>query len=315
MTKLFVIIFLLMFVVFPSSALALGQMSAPINIANAVRGQKINQEIIAINNEEKKIAVEFTASGQIKDWTKFYKPADLNNQLATTTIAGRNNLSLIAVIAIPKDIPNGEYKGVISVSKLPDLYVPKDQSSVSVTQKIDRQVTIKISDQEVIKLAISVIPETYDLAINQPLNVRIIYDNQSNISLSPAISFKIKKGEQTVYDVIYPYPEGAAPVNSNGYFEIPALSIPTAGLAQGKYLVQLQFLRADKVISEKQFNFSLGLYGGVSGILKDINLTALGNDYKKIILALSAALLLAAGLIIFKKKITNSNQNLEEDAE
>lgn len=299
--------------VFPSAALALGQMSAPINITNALRGQKINQEIIAINNEEKQIAVEFTASGQIKAWTKFYKPANLNSHIATTTITGRSNLSVTAVFSIPQDIPNGEYKGTVSVSKLPDLYVPKDQPSVSVMQKIDRQVTIKISDQENIKLAVSVIPEAYDLAINQPLNVRIIYDNQSNISLSPAISFKIKKDEQTVYNVIYPYPEGVAPVNSKGYFEIPALTIPTAGLAQGKYLAQLKFLRADKVIAEKQFSFSLGLYGA-AGIFKNFNLTTLQNNWQEIILAL-AAVLLVAGFAIGKKKIINSGRNLEEDAE
>jgi len=263
--KKFRIFILTVFLVLPISASALGQMSQPINLTNAMRGQQINQEMIVVNNDDKQIIAEFSASGQIKDWVKFYLPGDLKNFKATTTIEARTNLNLIAVFSIPQDIPNGEYKGFISVANLPDLYVAKDQSSASLTQKIDRQVTIKISDTETVNLAVSVIPETYDLTLNQPLNVRIIYDNQSNVSLTPAINFKIKKDEQTVYNVIYPYPEGVAPVNSRAYFEIPALSIPTAGLAAGQYSAQLQFLRADKVLEEKQFGFSLGSPTSASG--------------------------------------------------
>lgn len=250
--------------VLPLAASALGQMSQPINITDAIRGQKINQELIVVNNENKQIWVEFTASGDIKDWVKFYLPTDLNNPLATTTAEEGKNLNMIAVFSIPNDIPNGEYKGFVSVSNMPDLYVAKDQSGSSVTQKIDRQVTIKISDQESVKLEVSVIPETYDLSQNQDLNVRIIYDNQSNISLSPSISFKIKtsnQDEKTVYNVIYPYPDSVAAVNSRGYFEIPALKIPTTGIVKGEYVAQLQFLRGDKVLIEKQFSFSIGTQG------------------------------------------------------
>ena len=242
----------------PASVFALGQMSQPINISDGLRGQKINQQIIVINNEQKKAIVEFSASGQIKDWVKFYNPQDLKNPVSTSSIEVGKNLSMTAVFSIPNDVPNGEYKGLVSVSSVPDQYVAKEQSSASVRQKIDRQVAIKISDSEVLKLDVSVIPETYDLTLNQPLNVRIIYDNQSNIRLTPSISFKIKQNEQTVYNVIYPYPDNAAPVNSKGNFEIPALKIPTDNLAKGEYYAQLQFLKGDKVLVEKQFGFSIG---------------------------------------------------------
>ncbi len=286
--------------VLPLSASALGQMSEPIDIKDAMRGQQINQEIIVINNEDKKIAVEFTASGQIEGWVKFYKPGDLKNQVSTTSAEVGKNLNMIAVFSIPNDIPNGEYTGYVSVSNLPDLYVDKNQSGASLTQKIDRQVTIKISDTENVKLEVSVIPETYDIGLNQPLKVRVIYDNQSNISLTPSVSFKIKTADEegkTVYNVIYPYPEGVAAVNSRGYFEIPALEIPTTGIAKGKYLAQLQFIRGDKSLIDKQFSFSVGapssafaskigaIFGGNSiwlfGLLALILLGIAGWLYKK----------------------------------
>jgi hypothetical protein len=295
--KIGIFVFILaLFALAPVSVLALGQMTQPINITDAMRGQKINQELIVVNNEKTQIGVVFTASGQIKDWVKFYTPGDLQNPVATTTAEAGKNLNMIAVFSVPNDAPNGVYKGAVSVSNLPGLYAPKDQSSASLTQKIDRQVTISISAAENIKLDVSVIPETYDIGLNQPLSVRIIYDNQSNVSLTPSISFKIKTNDDkaaTVYNVIYPYPDGVAAVNAKGNFEIPALKIPTSGIAKGEYLAQLQFLRGDTVLSEKQFAFSIGTQGAAIaskmggssiwgiGILVLIILVIAGWFYKK----------------------------------
>ena len=246
------------FLVLPISASALGQMSQPIVIDNAMRGAQINQEIIAVNTEDKKITVEFTAGGQIADWVKFYATDDLKNSVATTTIEARANLNMIAIISVPKDAPNGEYIGAVSVTSIPDKAEQSDQSSASMAQKIDREVTITVSDVEDVSLEASVIPKSYDMKTGESLSVRIIYDNRSNVSLSPSISFKIKKDEQTVYNVIYPYPDGEPAVNPQAIQEIPALEIPTTGLANGKYRAQLAFRRGDKTILEKQFGFSIG---------------------------------------------------------
>lgn len=254
------------FLILPLSASALGQMSQPIKIDNALRGAQINQEITAVNTENKKITVEFTAGGQIKDWTKFYKTNNLKNSVTTTTIEAQANLSMIAIFSVPTDAPNGEYTGVVSVTNVPDKTAAPDQSSASLSQKIDRKVTIKVSDQEIVSLEVSVIPKAYEIKAGDPLSVRIIYDNRSNVSLKPSINFKIKADEKTVYNVIYPYPESELAVNPQAIQEIPALEIPTMNLGEGKYLAQLEFMRGDKVILEKQFGFTIGkTNAGASG--------------------------------------------------
>lgn len=310
--RIFVFI-LAAFLVLPISASALGQMTQPIKITNALRGQQIHQEIIAVNGEAKVISVIFTGGGQIKDWVKFYKPQDLKNLVATTTIEARNNLTMIAVFSIPADAANGEYSGVVSVTSLPAAAEKTDQSSAIMTQKIDREVTIRVSDTEAISLAASVIPRTYDLNAKESLSVRVIYDNQSNVSLSPSINFKIKNSDKTVYNVIYPYPEGEPAVNPQARHEIPALEIPTITLANGKYIASLEFMRGDKIILEKQFGFSVGLYGG-SGFLSKVNLTALKNNWQEVTLAL-AAMVLVAAFAFSRKKFMVPEKNLEEDAE
>lgn len=289
---------LAIFLILPISASALGQMSQPINITNALRGEKIHQEIIAVNTEDKQIAIELTAGGDIKDWVKFYMPKDLNNPIATTTIPGKSNLNMTAVFSIPAETPNGEYKGVVSVTRMPDLYKPKDESSASLAQKIDRQVTIKVSDQEVISLEASVIPKTYDIKMGEPLSVRVIYDNRSNISLKPLINFKIKTNDQSekvVYNVIYPYPEGEPAVNPQAIQEIPALEVPTMNITSGEYVAYLEFLRGDKVILEKRFGFTIGAQSFVF-TTKIIDL--IKNNLNGILGLLAVILLVIVGLMM-----------------
>lgn len=246
-------------ILLPQTVLAIGQVTEPINITNALRGKQIHEEITALNGQDTPVVVDFSASGQIKDWVKFYRPNDLQNAIASTSIDAKSYYKVTAVISVPDNAPNGEYKGAISVMQKPSNAAKKDESFSTLQQKIDRQVTITVSDTEVIKLDVSVIPKSYDIQPNEALDVRIIYDNQSNISLRPSISFKIVgEDEKSVYDVIYPYPESAPDVNSKAMYEIPALKIPTAGIANGNYVALLKFIRADKTVTEKQFGFSIG---------------------------------------------------------
>ena len=314
MTKLKLLILIFsFFVIFPSplAVLAIGQVTEPINITNALRGGEYQSELIVVNTENKQVTVQFSAEGQIADWTKFYLPTDLKNTIATTTtIAADTNLNVYAVFSVPQDTPNGEYKGLVSVIRLPDAAASQDQSYATIAQKIDREVTIKVSDQEVINLNVSVIPKTYDLKTGEALSVRFIYDNQSNISLSPSIEFKIKKDDKTIYNVIYPYPENEPAVRPNAQHEIPTIEIPTNNWVNGKYLAELKFLRGDKVILEKQFSFSLGSIEAVSAS----KLTDFFKNNLIWLLWLIVLILMAAIVALFAKnwKIKKGLKNIKK---
>ena len=292
--RLLILPCLALFILCPMVALALGQMSSPINIQDAQRGQQIHQEIIAVNSDNMEVPVEFSAEGDIKDWVEFFNPNDLENAVNTATIGATTNLKMTAIISVPEDTPNGEYKGFISVANNPAAGEDSDESSASVKQKIDREVTINVSDVETVSLDVSVIPETYDIGLNQPLKVRIIYDNQGNISLKPQIGFKIMQDENTVYNVIYPYPDGEPEVNSMARHEIPALEIPTNGLEKGKYLAQLEFVRNGETLVAKDFSFSIGdVAKDGSGMMNKNNILFIG---------LLIVIVIVAIIIIKKKK-------------
>lgn len=253
-----IIIVLAVFLVLPNFVFALGQMSEPIVIENALRGEIIQEELTVINSDNTIISVEYSAEGDIKDWVKFYNTDNTSDAIATGTIPSQGTKHITVLLSIPSDIANGKYSGRLSVTNLPENNSLDTESQASVKQKIDREVTITISDKEDVNInGTSVIPESYNLKPGDPLNIRVIYDNQGNIKVSPQIRVKIIKNEKSVYDMIYPFPEDETAVKSNSQQETKPLSIQTVGWENGTYQVQLVFSRGEEKLMEKSFQIKL----------------------------------------------------------
>ena len=289
----------LFFILNISSAAAIGQMTAPIIIENAMRGEDVHQAITAVNTDPRPAVIQFSAGGQIEKWTKFYLVSDLKNPISTSTVASSSNFTVTAVFSVPADAANGEYSGAISVTKLADELEAKNESQTSIAQKIDREVVIKVSDQEKISLQISVIPKKYNLLPGEPMEIRIIYDNQSNVQLKPAINIKLQNAEKIWQNVIYPYPDGVEAVKSLGRQEIPALSIQTLGLPNGRFAANLIFTRGEETLAEKEFSFSIGP-SSLVGTLSVSNWFAGKLNW---ILASTAFILLMAAIVLFRKNL------------
>ena len=251
-------VFIFSLFIFPKFVLALGQMTEPIIIDNALRGEKIQQELTAVNSDNSDIEVIFTAEGAIENWAKFYSPDDLNTPVDIFTLPASGNLRIITILEVPADIENGKYIGNLSVSNMANKDLEEGESGANVTQKIDRQVSVVISEEEEVNIEkTSVIPNKFDLESNEPLSIRVIYDNQGNVRLSPQIRIKIKKDDKNVHDLIYPYPEDENAVNSKSQYEISPIVIQTVDWESGKYFAFLEFYRGDEVLLQKDFMFSI----------------------------------------------------------
>lgn len=301
---LLLLFFSLFFLAQPTATWAIGQITEPINIENALRGQEIVSKITVLNSEKQQNVIGLVAEGSIANWTKFYQASDKEfaNPITEITVPAGDYADVGVLFTIPADTANGSYTGELSVVYNPTQASSEQETASTVAQKISRSVTIVVSDQEVILLDASVIPNKFDYAPNEPLSLRIIYDNKSNITLTPSIQIKIKKDEKTVYNVIYPYPENEPAVRSMSLYEIPALSIPTADLGQGSFVAELTFLKGDKNILEKTFSFSIGNQGLVKGAM----LTNLKNHRTLIGLAVLIILIFII-LTLTKKKARRSD--------
>lgn len=303
----FALLTLTFLLVFPSLSQAIGQITEPIVVPEGIRGQEIVSTLTLLNSEKKQSLIGIVAEGQIASWVSFYQKddKDFKNPIKEVFIDSGQYLDVAALFKIPEDAANGDYIGEIAVVYNPDQATSKnDDSSSTVAQKISRSVKITVSDKEVTALDVSVIPEKFDFKSKEPINVRIIYDNQSNISLTPAIQIKIKQDEKTVYNVIYPYPEGEAAVRSMSIKEIPALKISTDGLAKGAYLAELTFMRGQESLTVKNFSFSIGNSGIVLGAM-----FAKNNLIKTIIGILILIVLVAIIIISLKRKASKNLDN------
>ncbi|MFC1622649.1 hypothetical protein ACFL1Y_01485 [Patescibacteria group bacterium] len=288
--------------ILPLNVLAIGQITEPIVIENALRGEDFQDTLVIINTEDQAIRVGLVADGEIKEWTKFYNLDDMENSIENILLTSGEKKSVNIIFSIPEDAPNGKYLGSVAVIRKPDDVSQEKGSSVSLSQRIDREATIEVGGEEKINLAVSVIPESYDIEKNKPLNIRFIYDNQGNVSLKPQIDLKIKTLEGKVaYNAIYPYPESESKVKPGSQHEIPALEIPTSGLSIGKYRVEMKFLHNGEVVVEEDFKFSVA-QGGLWGMIKGASIGPWKINWLVLGVTLILIILIVVIGVLLKKK-------------
>ncbi len=256
----YMFIFCLLLLSSTSCAQAIGQVTDPINIKNALRGQTYSQNIIIVNSSSQEEEINLTALEDIAGWVKFYENSSSQETIGSTKVSARSRKEIIAKFTIPEGTPNGKYEGSIKVSTKPTTYSSKeDESGSSISQGIERSVSIEVNDKENISFNVSLIPEKYDMNKGDYLKIRIIYDNQSNVNINPQINLEIKQGEETFYSAIFPYPANQPSVIPYSLFEIPALEIPTSNLETGKYKAVLTMSQGEKYSVTKEFDFSVGV--------------------------------------------------------
>lgn len=249
------------------SAGAIGQITEPIVIKSAMRGQSATAILTILNSEDKEIKVDLKAEGQITGWATFYDINDKNmvNPISQLSLPIKAYQDAMVKFEIPKDAPNGVYTGVIGVASIPEKNASTTESSSSVSQRIDREVSITVSDKEIIALNVSVIPASYDLTEKESLKIRIIYDNQSNVAIKPDAQLKISRDGQPIYNAIFPYPENEIAVKPQEIKELPApIEWSAANQPVGKYRAEIKILVNGQTVKEEGFGFSIGVFNPAS---------------------------------------------------
>lgn len=285
---------------FPQVVFGIGQTTDPIIINDALRGETFQKEMIIMNTDKESTLVQIKAEGDIEGWTKFYKSNDLKNPIDSILMKAGARANLFAEISVPDDIKNGKYSGSLSAVRTPKSEVASSGSSSAVTQKIDRQVNITVSDKENIEIKVSVIPDKYDLDEEEPLNVRLIYDNQGNVSVKPEVGVKIKKDDKELFNISYPFAEGVEAIKPKAVFEVPSIQIPTSMLEKGRYAFEFDFKVDGKSVSSDRFVVAIGDVPPASPVNKVAVTT--DNNYKNwIISALVGAVALMFTIYSFSK--------------
>ena len=241
------------------NAIAIGMITEPIVIDSMLRGGEVSKTVTVFNPQKTEAVYLFGSDGGIKGWVTFFEKGKPDAPITKVNVPATSYYDVIAKIKVPDATPNGEYVGEIFVKQAAADEPKESGSSVSIAQMVSRQVKIKVTDQEVVKLDTALIPEAYDVKQGDPLKIKIIYENFGNIALKPSFQLKIINSEdgKTVFNAIYPYPEAEAVVNPGERKTMPVQEWPTTGQPAGRYLAEASTLVGGETLQKNEFRFSL----------------------------------------------------------
>ena len=137
------------------NAFAIGMMTQPIVIKDILRGQESLATLNLINSEDKEVTYGLKAEGQIATWVTFYgaQDKDLKNPITDTKVPVKKVTDVRVKFNVPKDAPNGKYTGQLLVFVVADGQIKTDQASVNLAQRVGRDVTITVTDKEIVQLS------------------------------------------------------------------------------------------------------------------------------------------------------------------
>lgn len=259
--------------IFPFFALAIGQMTQPIVVENAIKGQSIIQTLKLYGEAQTDKEYGLIAEGDIKDWVKFYNIGDRKNAITSINIPKGKNVDVEAIITVSASAANGTYSGTLSIVSSAPKSENTKESNVTVGQKVGRQVKITVIDKEIIDMEVGIIPVSYQIDSGAPLKIRFQYFNKGNIDIQPEVRVQFKDIDQTkvLLTSVFPYPDSEPPIKPLERKEISAIEVPT-NFSEGRYWAFVSIWEKGESRVENKFRFQIGggsvlgsAFSGVTG--------------------------------------------------
>lgn len=288
----------------PQKASAIGQITEPIVLKDVIRGQEITETLTFVNSETTEQKFEINSKGDISNWTKFYRIDDPQKEITEIAVPSNGSASALVKFVIPADLPNGDYTGEINIlSGAGD--AGKDQNNISIRQEITREVSISVSDKEIVNVEATVTPASYEVKKGDPLQIKVFYDNKGNVTVKPDVQIKISGSGGQIFNAIFPYPDNESAVKALAQKTMPPIEWPTNGQEEGTYSAQAKITLGGKTIKEDSFRFNIVKAGApallASGAVAGIPAGFLWTGASVILLIAIFGAIMAAKKIAAKK--------------
>jgi hypothetical protein len=304
---------LLVLTFFSGKALGIGMMTEPIVIKDILRGQETIVNLTLLNSESREVVYGLKAEGQISKWVSFYNIEDKNfkSPIQEIKMPSEKFVDVRVKFSVPKDMPNGKYTGSVLAFLASSGEVKNEETSVDVSQQVGRNVTITVTDKEIINLESAIIPLQYGVRSNDNLKIKIEYYNKGNVALKPSVQLKISRDGNNVFGAIFLYPESEEAIKPEERKTISAIDWPTTGQANGKYIAEVKILNGTNVLSEKSFEFEIGNFDN-SVLLSSVSSFLKGNGIVVLWFLVGVLFIVVAVLLNnFKKRGINLKKGQE----
>jgi cbb3-type cytochrome oxidase subunit 3 len=292
---------------------AIGQMSEPINIESAVKGEAYNDQLILINTENQPVKLGFVAAGDIAPWTTFYMPDDLTKPVTQVSLSPKANQKIAVKFSIPSTQANGTYLGTITASTISEANNSQSKTVANVSFAIPRSVTITISGAQLKSATCQIIPENLKLKPNESLKTAIWCNNTGNVSIKPMTRIIVKQGNSVLSDVFYPFPDANDRIIPNS-LQHWIVNWPSIGQKNGTFDLTIQVVIDDKVVTENKFLLTID--NSFTKLLSASLAAVFSNGSAKFIGAAIGVLLFVAVIFFIysrrTRKINNSKVEFSE---
>jgi uncharacterized membrane protein len=255
-----------------------------------------------MNSSGKTITFELTAEGLISKWVTYFPIDNKENSITKVDIPANGQASVKVRIAIPENTANGKYIGSLMATTLLSSSSMSSTNSVQIKQKLDRDVHITVTDNQILAFNTIFIPVSYTVARDEPLKVRMIHENSGNVDIKPNVEMVISQNGAEVFKAIFPYPANESAVEPNERKEIAnQIEWRTKGYELGQYNVTLSTFEGDQLNKKEEFILTVNNGGSSAGML-GANLSFIFKNKPLIWAAIAGAIALFA-LVMFKNKV------------
>jgi len=183
------------------SAMGIGVAPSEVSIENALRGGEAETTVTIFNTGSQDDTFSLSASGDISEWVSYYNKNDPETIIETIDIPGSDKVQVLAVFQIPADAQNENYYGSLDITT-----APKNTSTEGTGQHLivgaSSKITIAVTGEQ--KIDGKVIGITIaDTEHNNPLKVKVIFENTGNVIVNPKIDVIIYQNENEVHRYVH----------------------------------------------------------------------------------------------------------------
>jgi hypothetical protein len=260
--KIIVITLLIMILIssIPAAVYAagLGVSPASIEITDALRGNNYQRAVRFYSSAEEPVSITLNTTGALSSWVTYYSFEDTTVPITEALVPAKDDVSLVARIAVPADASNGVYIGTMDATTAA---TDSDIDGTGVVVNLFASISLNISVTGVQKLAGLVDRVTIgNTEIGLPLNIDISFKNTGNVVATPAINVKIVQDGSSVDELASS--EKTVGVDSS---DIINLQWDTSGNVSGAYNAEVSVQLGGEEIYNERIAFRILPRGGLSG--------------------------------------------------
>ena len=246
----------LLFIIIPVvNAGGLGMGPARIDINNGMRGYEYPNMVFVHSSFEEDVTLSLSVEGDCSDWISLYLFDDQSKTVTDIIVPPMSSTNLLAKIKIPEDALAGNYNCTIYAQQ--SVTPGEDEQAFAIRVRSD--IKVEVTSEELPSGSIRGI-EIQNPDVNQPLIIRLIFQNTGNVTATPRIEANITKNGEMVDTISYDETS-----TEPGDIKTIEIERSTTGWKTGEYKISMRVYLAGLIYERDDLFFKILETGSVSG--------------------------------------------------